>query len=89
VNDPDAADRGEGDDRERAPSSGWTAEVRQALNRLEPLQRTVLQLSYHMGRTQAEIAQQLDLPPRTVRTLTARAMQQLALSLLSGAHPGQ
>jgi RNA polymerase sigma-70 factor, ECF subfamily len=56
-------------------------QVRQALERLTPDERLVLQLAYYQGMTQSEIADALGIPPGTVKSRTFRAQRNLATHL--------
>jgi RNA polymerase sigma factor (sigma-70 family) len=56
-------------------------EVREALSTLPPDQRTVLEMAYLGGRTQAEIAEELGIPLGTVKTRTFAAMKKLRAAL--------
>jgi RNA polymerase sigma-70 factor (ECF subfamily) len=59
----------------------WVAirrrEVRQALTTLPPEQRQVLEMAYFDGKTQATIADELQIPIGTVKTRTLAAMRKL------------
>jgi len=64
-------------------------EVRAALDTLPPDQRQVLELAYYGGRTQVQIAQEIDIPIGTVKTRTLAAMRKLRRVLdRSGAPEG-
>jgi len=52
-------------------------EVREALLALPPDQRRVLEMAYFQGYTQADIAEELEIPLGTVKTRTLAAMQKL------------
>jgi RNA polymerase sigma-70 factor, ECF subfamily len=52
-------------------------EVREALLALPDEQRTVLEMAYYRGVTQAEIAEELGIPIGTVKTRTLAAMRKL------------
>jgi len=52
-------------------------EVRAALDTLPPDQRQVLELAYYGGRTQVQIAEEIDIPIGTVKTRTLAAMRKL------------
>jgi RNA polymerase sigma-70 factor (ECF subfamily) len=68
-----------GDDgREVADRFVWADEVREALNMLPEPQRSVIELAYFGGYTQAEVATALDVPLGTVKTRTSRGLQRLA-----------
>jgi len=56
-------------------------EVREALTTLPPDQRTVLEMAYFDGYTQARIAEALGIPIGTVKTRTLAAMQKLRRAL--------
>jgi RNA polymerase sigma-70 factor (ECF subfamily) len=56
-------------------------EVRQALSTLSPEQRTVLEMAYFGGATQARIAEELGIPLGTVKTRTLAALRKLRLVL--------
>ncbi len=64
-----------------ADLSARRREVREALAELPPEQRTVLEMAYLDGRTQAEIAQELSIPLGTVKTRTFAAMKKLRAAL--------
>ncbi|MEN9206957.1 MAG: sigma-70 family RNA polymerase sigma factor [Gloeomargarita sp. GMQP_bins_120] len=51
--------------------------VRRALDQLAPEQRQLLEMAYYQGLTQAEIAQQLNLPLGTVKTRTRSILSKL------------
>src|SRR6266542_829927 len=52
-------------------------EVHEALRALPPDQRRVLEMAYFHGYTQADIAEELEIPLGTVKTRTLAAMQKL------------
>jgi RNA polymerase sigma factor (sigma-70 family) len=52
-------------------------EVRAALETLPPEQRQVLEMAYYGGRTQVQIAEEIDIPIGTVKTRTLAAMRKL------------
>jgi RNA polymerase sigma-70 factor (ECF subfamily) len=56
-------------------------EVREALFRLPPEQRQVIELAYFGGLTQAVIAERLGIPIGTVKTRTLAAMRKLRAAL--------
>jgi RNA polymerase sigma factor (sigma-70 family) len=56
-------------------------EVREALHTLPPAQRTVVDLAYFEGYTQAMIAEELGIPVGTVKTRTLAAMRKLRRAL--------
>ena len=56
-------------------------EVREALHTLPPDQRTVVELAYFAGYTQAMIAEELGIPVGTVKTRTLAAMRKLRRAL--------
>ena len=56
-------------------------EVRAALDTLPPEQRQVLELAYYGGRTQTQIAEEIDIPIGTVKTRTLAAMRKLRRAL--------
>ena len=56
-------------------------EVREALHTLHPDQRTVIELAYFGGYTQAMIAEELGIPIGTVKTRTLAAMRKLRRAL--------
>ncbi|HET6776514.1 MAG TPA: sigma-70 family RNA polymerase sigma factor, partial [Actinomycetota bacterium] len=56
-------------------------EVREALHTLPPDQRTVVELAYFGGFTQAMIAEELGIPIGTVKTRTLAAMRKLRRAL--------
>ena len=58
------------------------AEVRRALETLPEEQRTVIELAYFQGTTQARIAEQLGIPLGTVKTRTLAAMHKLRRALM-------
>ena len=79
-------DATEGEDvAEGVVDDAWLAvrrkEVRQALSTLSPEQRTVLEMAYFGGATQARIAEQLGIPLGTVKTRTLAALRKLRLVL--------
>ncbi|MEO1400125.1 MAG: sigma-70 family RNA polymerase sigma factor [Cyanobacteria bacterium J06635_1] len=51
--------------------------VREALTQLTQQQRQVLEMSYYQGRSQTEIAQQLDVPLGTVKSWARRGLLKL------------
>jgi RNA polymerase sigma factor (sigma-70 family) len=63
----------------------WVAirrrEVREALTILPPEQRQVLEMAYFDGKTQAVIAEELQIPIGTVKTRTLAAMRKLRKAL--------
>lgn len=76
----------EGEDvAEGVVDDAWLAvrrkEVRQALSTLSPEQRTVLELAYFGGFTQARIAESLGIPLGTVKTRTLAALRKLRVVL--------
>jgi RNA polymerase sigma factor (sigma-70 family) len=56
-------------------------EIREALEDLPPDQRTVVELAYFGGYTQARIAEELGIPVGTVKTRTLAAMRKLRRAL--------
>lgn len=56
-------------------------EVREALAALPPEQRQVLDMAYFLGKTQVQIAEELDIPLGTVKTRTLAAMRKLRKAL--------
>ncbi|MGZ8583372.1 MAG: sigma-70 family RNA polymerase sigma factor [Actinomycetota bacterium] len=56
-------------------------EVRAALDTLPPEQRQVLEMAYYGGRTQVQIAEEIDIPVGTVKTRTLAAMRKLRVIL--------
>ena len=56
-------------------------EVRQALDALPDEERTVMRLSFLVGLTHEQIAEQLDIPVGTVKSRTGRAKKRLAVAL--------
>jgi RNA polymerase sigma-70 factor (ECF subfamily) len=70
-------DLADADGRETADSLAWAGEVRRCLGRLPAEQRQVLELAYFGGRTQAEIARQLDLPLGTVKARMFRGLRRM------------
>ena len=56
-------------------------EVRAALESLPPDQRKVLEMAYFDGKTQMQIASDLDIPMGTVKTRTLAAMRKLRRAL--------
>ncbi|HVD67839.1 MAG TPA: sigma-70 family RNA polymerase sigma factor [Actinomycetota bacterium] len=56
-------------------------EVREALVGLPPEQRQVLEMAYFDGKTQVQIAEELEIPLGTVKTRTFAAMRKLRASL--------
>ncbi|MEU4394050.1 sigma-70 family RNA polymerase sigma factor [Kribbella sp. NPDC023855] len=58
-----------------------TWQVRQALDQLAPAEREVIDLAYHGGQTQSEIAAHLGIALGTVKSRTSRALRHLAASL--------
>jgi RNA polymerase sigma-70 factor, ECF subfamily len=62
--------------------SGWVAwRVHRSLAELPPNERIVIELAYWGGRSQSEIADELDIPLGTVKTRTRTALARLADSL--------
>ena len=59
--------------------------VRQALERLEPQKRRLLELAYFEGLSQSEMAEHLKLPLGTVKTWVRSALRELRQSI--GASP--
>jgi len=57
-------------------------EIQSALGELPPEQRTVLEMAYFGGRTQAQIAEELGIPVGTVKTRTFAALRKLRRALL-------
>jgi RNA polymerase sigma-70 factor (ECF subfamily) len=55
--------------------------VRSALAALTPLQRQALDLAYHRGMTQTQIADHLDIPLGTAKTRLRDALQRLRLEM--------
>ena len=56
-------------------------EVRAALETLPPEQRQVLEMAYFGGKTQVQIAEEIDIPLGTVKTRTLAAMRKLRVIL--------
>ncbi|MFN2545109.1 MAG: sigma-70 family RNA polymerase sigma factor [Actinomycetota bacterium] len=83
ANPPDAADE---DVAEGVVEEAWLAvrrnEVRRALESLPEEQRTVIDMAYFRGRTQARIAEELGIPLGTVKTRTLAAMRKLRRALV-------
>ena len=52
-------------------------EVRAALDTLPPEQRQVLEMAYYGGKTQVQIAEEIEIPIGTVKTRTLAAMRKL------------
>jgi RNA polymerase sigma factor (sigma-70 family) len=75
------------DGRELVERLAGAAEIRQALGRLPDLQREAIEMSYFEHRTQAEIAEQLDVPIGTVKARMSRGVRQLANVLEEPASP--
>ncbi len=73
---------------ERVVDEAWLADRRArvvaALGELPPEQRTVLEMAYFGGRTQAAIAQELKIPLGTVKTRTLSALRKLHRMLEEG-----
>jgi RNA polymerase sigma-70 factor (ECF subfamily) len=66
-----------------------TRHVREALSQLSDHQRQVIELAYHQGLSQSEIARQLDLPLGTVKTYTRQGflkLRQILAPILSLRH---
>ena len=57
------------------------ASVREALQQLPPDQRQVIELMYYGGRSQSQVAQELDLPLGTVKSRTLLGMRRLRAAL--------
>jgi RNA polymerase sigma-70 factor (ECF subfamily) len=66
-----------------APGDGMSADLMAALRALDPDQRALVVLRHVLGYRSSELARMLGLPPATVRTRLARALQELR-SLLEG-----
>lgn len=64
-------------------------EVRAALETLPPEQRQVLEMAYYGGRTQVQIAEEIDIPIGTVKTRTLAAMRKLRRALDRTEHETQ
>ena len=56
-------------------------QVREALGGLSPDQRQVLEMAYFGGRTQVQIAEELQIPLGTVKTRTFAALRKLRAAL--------
>ena len=56
-------------------------QVREALGDLSPDQRQVLEMAYFGGRTQVQIAEELEIPLGTVKTRTFAALRKLRAAL--------
>jgi RNA polymerase sigma factor (sigma-70 family) len=56
-------------------------EVRAALDTLPPEQRQVLEMAYYGGKTQVQIAEEIEIPIGTVKTRTLAAMRKLRVIL--------
>jgi len=67
---------------EEAAAAGAREQVRAALREIPPEQRQVLEMMYFKGRTQAQVAQELDLPLGTVKSRTLLGMRRLRTLLL-------
>ncbi len=63
--------------------------VNDAVGQLSPRQRQVIELAYHGGRSQREIADQLGVPLGTVKTRTVAALRRLRAELDDGDGVGQ
>jgi RNA polymerase sigma-70 factor (ECF subfamily) len=61
---------------------GRRKEVRDAMETLPPEQKQVLELAYFGGRTQVQIAEELQIPVGTVKTRTFAAMRKLRAALV-------
>jgi RNA polymerase sigma-70 factor (ECF subfamily) len=57
-------------------------EVREALTTLPDPQRQVLEMAYLDGKTQVQIAEELQIPLGTVKTRTLAALRKLRVALL-------
>lgn len=57
------------------------AQIRSALGLLPPEQRLVLEMAYFQGKTQAAIANELEIPLGTVKTRTLAALRKLARAM--------
>jgi RNA polymerase sigma factor (sigma-70 family) len=64
-------------------------EVRAALETLPPEQRQVLEMAYYGGKTQVQIAEEIDIPIGTVKTRTLAAMRKLRRALDRTEHETQ
>lgn len=69
---------------EEADIAEQRARVRAALQEIPPEQREVLELMYFGGKTQATIAEELDLPLGTVKSRTLLGMRRLRAMLVEG-----
>jgi RNA polymerase sigma factor (sigma-70 family) len=79
-----------GDDgREFADRLGWADEMSTKLAKLSDGQRHVLVLAYYGGRTQAEIAVELNIPLGTVKTRTSRGLRLLGQMLAESDIPSE
>jgi holliday junction DNA helicase RuvA len=58
-----------------------SAQAREAMQQLPPDQREVIELMYYGGRSQSQIAQELDLPLGTVKSRTLLGMRRLRAAL--------
>ena len=61
--------------------SARRTEVREAMTGLPAAQRQVLEMAYFDGKTQVQIAEELDIPLGTVKTRTLAAMRKLRAAL--------
>lgn len=68
----------------RAEATSAQARVREALDRLDPRMRNVIERAFFGGQTQREIAESQDLPLGTVKTWTRRGMDALRKLLRKG-----
>ena len=62
-------------------------QVRDALNRLAPMQRQMIALAYYRGLSHQEIASQSGMPLGTVKSHVRRALKTLKFSMESSPHP--
>jgi RNA polymerase sigma-70 factor (ECF subfamily) len=81
---PDAIDRADPQSADAAGGAARRVDLRRAMARLKPRERTLLWLAYAQGSSHQEIAQALGLKTASIKLLLFRARRRLAALLREG-----